>query len=175
MSSTIETLRRMSRDIARNLEYMGHDKAVLATANHIDMFWDPRMKSAIFADGRTGLSDIARAAIDHLAAGAHPLAPDDRSVGTDADQRLGRRAAERAQPAQPADRLQQVALPLAVGADDGGQRRGQRDLGRDVAAEVRQPDPIELHQITTPWRRRSRCTRSPAPRPGGPGGSPGGR
>ena len=72
MSSTIETLRRMANDIARNLASMGHDKAVLATADHIDNFWDPRMKSAIFADGGTDLSDIARKAIEHLADGAHP-------------------------------------------------------------------------------------------------------
>ena len=45
MSSTIETLRRMADDIARNLEAMGHDKAVLATADHIHKFWDPRMKA----------------------------------------------------------------------------------------------------------------------------------
>lgn len=72
MSSTIETLRRMANDIARNLEPMGPDKAVLATADHIDKFWDPRMKSAIFADDRSGLTQVAREAIDHLATGAHP-------------------------------------------------------------------------------------------------------
>jgi len=72
MSSTIETLRRMANDIARNPASMGEREAVLATADHIDKFWDPRMKQAIFADGRTGLSDIARGAIDHLASGAHP-------------------------------------------------------------------------------------------------------
>ena len=75
MSSTLDTLRRMANDIARNLEAMGRDKAVLATADHIDKFWDPRMKKAIFADdGRGGvLSPIAAAAIDHLAGGAHPV------------------------------------------------------------------------------------------------------
>ena len=72
MSSTIETLRRMANDIARNLATMGHDKAVLATADHIDHFWDPRMKEAIFADGREGLLPIAAQAIDHLADGGHP-------------------------------------------------------------------------------------------------------
>ena len=68
MSSTIETLRRMAGDIARNFEAMGHDKAVLATADHIDKFWDPRMKKAIFADDeRFGvLTPIARGAIEHL-------------------------------------------------------------------------------------------------------------
>ena len=72
MSSTIDTLRRMANDIARNLEAMGPDKAVLATADHIDKFWDPRMKRAIYADDGTGLSPIAREAIEHLAGGAHP-------------------------------------------------------------------------------------------------------
>ena len=72
MSSTIETLRRMANDIARHLEPMGPDKAALATADHIDKFWDPRMKQMIFADGRIGLTDIAAEAIDHLATGAHP-------------------------------------------------------------------------------------------------------
>jgi len=71
-SNTLATLRRMANDIARNLEAMGHDKAVLATADHIDKFWDPRMKKAIFADGGTDLSPIAKGAIEHLATGAHP-------------------------------------------------------------------------------------------------------
>ena len=72
MSSTIETLRRMANDIARNLAAMGEDKAVLATADHIDKFWDPRMKQAIFADDLSSLSPIAREAVRHLGRGAHP-------------------------------------------------------------------------------------------------------
>ncbi len=72
MSSTIERLRRMADQIARNFQALGHDKAVLATADHIDMFWDPRMKAGIFADDRSQLGEIAAAAIDHLAAGNHP-------------------------------------------------------------------------------------------------------
>ena len=72
MSSTIDTLRRMANDIARNLASMGEEKAVLATADHIDHFWDPRMKAAIFADDLTALLPIAREAIEHLAGGAHP-------------------------------------------------------------------------------------------------------
>jgi formate dehydrogenase subunit delta len=73
-SNSLVTLRRMANDIARNLEAMGHDKAVLATADHIDKFWDPRMKKAIFADDErfAVLTPIAAAAIDHLAGGAHP-------------------------------------------------------------------------------------------------------
>lgn len=72
MSSTIDTLRRMANDIARNLASMGHEKAVLATADHIESFWDPRMKTAIFAADLSPLSPIAREAVEHLAAGAHP-------------------------------------------------------------------------------------------------------
>ena len=66
MSSTTETLRRMAGDIARNFEAMGHDNAVLATADHIYQFWDPRMKAAIFADDHSLLTPIARDAIEHL-------------------------------------------------------------------------------------------------------------
>ena len=72
MSSTIDTLRRMANDIARNLQTMGHDEAILATADHINQFWDPRMKELIFADDRSHLIDVAAAAIDHLAAGGKP-------------------------------------------------------------------------------------------------------
>jgi formate dehydrogenase subunit delta len=72
MSSTIETLRRMANDIARNLQTMGHDEAILATADHINQFWDPRMKEMIFADDRGNLIEVAAAAIDHLAAGGKP-------------------------------------------------------------------------------------------------------
>ena len=71
-STTINTLRRMANDIARNLAAMGHDKAVLATADHIDKFWDPRMKEAIFADDLAALQPIAREAIEFLARGKHP-------------------------------------------------------------------------------------------------------
>ena len=71
-SNSLATLRRMANDIARNLAVMGHDKAVLATADHIDMFWEPRMKEAIFADDHAELSPIARDAIRYLAKGKHP-------------------------------------------------------------------------------------------------------
>jgi formate dehydrogenase subunit delta len=66
MSSTIATLRRMASDIARNFAAMGHENAVLATADHIHQFWDPRMKEAIFADDHSQLPPIARDAIEHL-------------------------------------------------------------------------------------------------------------
>jgi len=71
-SDTAAKLRRMADQIAVNFQALGHDEAVLATADHIDMFWDPRMKAGIFADDRSLLSPVARAAIDYLAKGAHP-------------------------------------------------------------------------------------------------------
>ena len=86
MSSTIETLRRMANDIARNLEAMGHDQAVLATADHIDKFWDPRMKKAIFADGGTDLSPIAKGAIEHLQTGAQPAPQTKATIFNTADE-----------------------------------------------------------------------------------------
>lgn len=72
MSDTISRLRRMADQIAMNFAIRGHDGAVLATADHIDQFWDPRMKNAIFADDRSKLGPIAAGAIDHLAEGNHP-------------------------------------------------------------------------------------------------------
>ncbi len=73
-------LRYMADQIARNFMAYGHHKAVLATADHIDMYWDPRMKAMIFANiaadgagaGRTALSPVAGAAIEYLARGNHP-------------------------------------------------------------------------------------------------------
>ncbi len=72
MSSTIDTLRRMANDIARNFEAMGHHDAALAAADHIRMFWDPRMRAMIFADDRSTLIPTAREAIEHLQAGGNP-------------------------------------------------------------------------------------------------------
>ena len=42
-----------------------------AVADHIRMFWDPRMKAKVFADG-AGLSPIAAAAIEMLKQGVDP-------------------------------------------------------------------------------------------------------
>jgi formate dehydrogenase subunit delta len=79
MTSTIDNLRREVCNVARNLEYMGHDKAVLATADHVHAFWDPRMKQLIFADDHSLLTPIARDAIEKLQAGADP-APQTRAT-----------------------------------------------------------------------------------------------
>ncbi len=68
----IAKLRRMADQIGLNFAAIGHDDAVLATADHIHKFWDPRMKAQIFADDRDALSPIAGAAIAKLAAGVTP-------------------------------------------------------------------------------------------------------
>lgn len=76
----ISKLRRMADQIGTNYAAIGHDNAVLATADHIRKFWDPRMKAAIFADDRAALTDIARKAIETLAAG---ITPAPQSSGTE--------------------------------------------------------------------------------------------
>ncbi|OYW46171.1 MAG: hypothetical protein B7Z08_00410 [Sphingomonadales bacterium 32-68-7] len=62
----------MADQIAKNFSALGHENAVLATADHINLYWDPRMKAGIFADDHAALSDIARLAIEHLQAGHNP-------------------------------------------------------------------------------------------------------
>ena len=61
------SLVRMANDIARNLAVQGDEAAIAATAGHIRDFWDPRMKAAIVAGDRAGLSPIAAAAVGRLA------------------------------------------------------------------------------------------------------------
>jgi formate dehydrogenase subunit delta len=70
--STQATLVRFANQIAKNFVAIGHDKAVLATADHIESFWDPRMKNAIFTGDRSGLDPIAEEAIEHLLDKGHP-------------------------------------------------------------------------------------------------------
>jgi len=62
-----EKLVLMANQIARNFEALGHDKAVVATAEHIRDFWDPRMKAGIV--NADGLSDIAGKAVQRVLAG----------------------------------------------------------------------------------------------------------
>lgn len=69
---TLDTLYRFANQIAKNFVVMGHDKAVLATADHIESFWDPRMKAKIFASDRSGLDEVAAKAIAHLAEHGDP-------------------------------------------------------------------------------------------------------
>lgn len=69
MMSNLERLVYMANQIARNFQALGHDAAAKATADHVASFWDPRMKTQIFAhlaEGGTDLSPAARAAVEHL-------------------------------------------------------------------------------------------------------------
>jgi len=93
--NSIEHLVYMANQIGRNLEALGHDHAVAATADHIASFWDPRMKRLIFERleaGDPALSDIARAAVTCLRdrgapapqSGATEFAAVDQPGGSDA-------------------------------------------------------------------------------------------
>ena len=62
----MERLRYMADQIARNFAAQGEDEAIAATADHIRLFWDPRMKAAILAGDKAGLDPIAKAAVARL-------------------------------------------------------------------------------------------------------------
>lgn len=63
--TTTDNLVRMLNQIAANLAHEPDPAG--AVANHVDLFWDPRMKRLIRAHGREGLSETAAAALDRLA------------------------------------------------------------------------------------------------------------
>ena len=60
------TLRRMAEQIAANFAVQGEDKAAAATAEHIRLYWDPRMKAGIAAEDRASFSPIVSRALDLL-------------------------------------------------------------------------------------------------------------
>jgi formate dehydrogenase subunit delta len=65
----------MANQIAKFFAPQGEDRAVAGIADHVKKFWEPRMKSAIFAyieSGGTGLDPLALEAIKNLQAGAKP-------------------------------------------------------------------------------------------------------
>ncbi len=62
----VKTLRHMVDQIARNFAVQGDEQAIAATAEHLRLFWDPRMKAAILADDRAMLSPIAAAAVERI-------------------------------------------------------------------------------------------------------------
>ncbi len=59
--STVDNLVRMINQIATNLAY--EPDPVAAVADHIDLFWDPRMKRLICGYSGAGLSATAAAAL----------------------------------------------------------------------------------------------------------------
>jgi formate dehydrogenase subunit delta len=64
-----EKLVHMANQIARAFAVEGDVKAVVATADHLKLFWDPRMRREILAHldaGGEGLDDVTRAALGLL-------------------------------------------------------------------------------------------------------------
>lgn len=62
--STIDRLIMMANQIAANLAT--DDNPVAATAEHIRLFWDPRMKKMLSENSAEGLSPVASRAIAKL-------------------------------------------------------------------------------------------------------------
>ena len=59
--TSLERLIHMANQIAENLMHDPNPSA--ATAHHIQLYWDPRMKAMIAAHDGSGLTPAARAAI----------------------------------------------------------------------------------------------------------------
>ncbi|MCB2046896.1 MAG: formate dehydrogenase subunit delta [Novosphingobium sp.] len=82
----------MANQIARNFDAIGHDKAALATADHIDKFWDPRMKAdgfRILDNDPDLLGPAAKRALETLREG-HDPAPQTRATEFNAVNEGGR-------------------------------------------------------------------------------------
>lgn len=62
--TTVEKLVMMANQIAANLVHEPDPAAVMA--EHIRLFWDPRMKQLIREHGGEGLSPVAAAAVAGL-------------------------------------------------------------------------------------------------------------
>lgn len=62
-------LTRMANQIADYFSAYGHDEAVAGITDHIEKFWDPRMRRGLLAHvagGGAGLSPLALEAADRL-------------------------------------------------------------------------------------------------------------
>ena len=76
-TATGQSVVRMANDIARNFAALGEEQAIRQTAEHIALFWDPRMKAAGFAllaRADSGFSPDAGAALAQLAGEARDSA-----------------------------------------------------------------------------------------------------
>ena len=64
-----DKLVHMANQIARAFAVEGEAKAVVATANHLKLFWDPRMRREILVHldaGGDGLDPVTRSALERL-------------------------------------------------------------------------------------------------------------
>lgn len=59
----LERLNYMANQIARNFAAQGEEAAIALTAQHIQDYWDPRMKAALLGGDRSALNPIAAAAL----------------------------------------------------------------------------------------------------------------
>jgi formate dehydrogenase subunit delta len=64
--TSLERLVYMANQIAAN--FMLEPDPAAATAHHIELFWDPRMKQMILSHDRLGLNPVAADAIASLTA-----------------------------------------------------------------------------------------------------------
>jgi formate dehydrogenase subunit delta len=64
-----DKLAYMANQIGKFFAHQPHDKAVAAIADHLQKFWDPRMRSAILAHfAEVRLDPLVRQAIERLRA-----------------------------------------------------------------------------------------------------------
>jgi len=64
-----ENLVHMANQIGKFFQYQRKDEIVPGIANHIRKFWEPRMRTAIFAyidQGGDGLDPLVKEALVHL-------------------------------------------------------------------------------------------------------------
>jgi len=75
LATTSETLVRMANQIADFFKNQAEPDAVAGTANHIRLFWDPRMRAKMdehLAHGGEGLNPIALKAVHKICKAATP-------------------------------------------------------------------------------------------------------
>ena len=66
---SLDKLVYMANQIGKFFAHQGEDKAVAGVADHLEKFWDPRMRAAIVAHldaGGNGLDPVVREAIKKL-------------------------------------------------------------------------------------------------------------
>jgi formate dehydrogenase subunit delta len=69
-SSTLQRLIHQVNEASKFFASQKHDAAVAGTANHVALYWDPRMREMIFAHvkmGGEGLTPLALEALEGLA------------------------------------------------------------------------------------------------------------
>jgi len=67
---SLDKLVYMANQIGKFFASQGREQAIAGTADHIQKFWDPRMRAEIFAHlktGGAGLDPVVRAALEQLA------------------------------------------------------------------------------------------------------------